>query len=157
MNECDLYDCTNRRWLVRLYNDKWTRWNETKQVGWEVDWHRSTNTRPTSLEMMLLWINRAADGAKPEIRWQLMSLGDKAHCWPKVWKKSSFVDQCRVFLHWCASAVMLFLSLFWKSLTFAWIALSSFQSTGSVFLFMPLIFAWTALSGFQSTGTPSFA
>jgi len=68
-----------------------------------------------------------------------MSLGDKAHCWPKVWKKSPFVDQRRVFLHWRASAVMLFLSLFWKSLTFAWIALSGFQSTGSVFLFMPLI------------------
>ena len=122
---------------VRLYNDKWTRWNETKQVGWEVDWHRCTNTRPTSLEMMLLWINRAADGAKPDIRWQLMSLGDKAHCWPKVWKKSSFVDQCRVFLHWCASTIMLFLFYYFfeKSLTFAWIALSGFQFTGSMFLF----------------------
>ncbi|AES68681.1 transmembrane protein, putative [Medicago truncatula] len=46
---------------------------------------------------------------------------------------------------------------FLKSLTFAWTALSGFQSTGSIFLFVPLIFAWTALSGFQSTGTLSIA
>jgi len=140
MNECDLFDYLNCRWLYDciIAYDRWTRWNETKHVRWEAEWHRSTNTRQTSLEMMLLRTNRAADEVKPGIRWQLMSLGDKAHYWLKVWKKSSFVDQRRVFLHWCASAVMLFVSfflLFWKSLTFAWTALSGFQSTGSMFLF----------------------
>jgi len=57
-----------------------------------------------------------------------------------------------------SSHAFLFYYFFEKqSLTFAWIALSGFQSTGSMFLFMPLIFAWTALSGFQFTGTLSIA
>jgi len=46
-----------------------------------------------------------------------MSLGDKTHCWSKARKKSSFVDQRRVFLQWHASAVMLFCLIFlcfWK-------------------------------------------
>jgi len=69
---------------------------------------------------------------KPGTKYRSMLPRDKAHCWPKVWKKSPFVDQRRVFLHWRTSAVMLF---FEKSLTFAWNALSGFQSTGSIFLF----------------------
>src|SRR3954469_1105728 len=43
-----------------------------------------------------------------------------------------------------------------ESLTFAWTALSGFQSTGYFILFMSLIFAWIALSGFQSTETLFF-
>jgi len=77
-----------------------------------------------------------------------MSFGDKAHCWPKSLEEAAV---CRP-TYWRASAVMFFLSLFWKSLTFAWIALSGFQSTGSVFLFMPLIFAWTPLRVFSPPG-----
>jgi len=47
MNECDLFDCINYRWLYDciITYDGWTRWNETKHVRWEAGWHRSTNTR----------------------------------------------------------------------------------------------------------------
>jgi len=70
MNECDLYDCIDYRGLYDyiIAYDRRTRWNETKQVRSEAEWYRSTNTRQTSLEMTLLWTNRAIDGVKPDTR-----------------------------------------------------------------------------------------
>jgi len=127
MYECDLNDHINDIWQV-------TRRNKTGHVRLEADWQRSTNTRQTSLELMLLWINRAIGGVKPGTRWQLMPLGKPAHCRSKVWEKSPFVNGRRAFFPRHALVVILCFCL-WKSLTFSWTALSGFKSTGSIFLF----------------------
>ena len=83
--ECDLNDHINCIWQV-------TWWNKTGRVRLEADWQRSTNTRQTSLELILSWTNRAIGGMKPGTRWQPMPLGKPAHCWSKVWEKSPFVN-----------------------------------------------------------------
>ena len=53
----------------------------------------------------------------------------------KVWKKSPFINRHRMFFHWHTLIVMPFYFFLFESLTFAWIPLSGFQSTGSIFLF----------------------
>jgi len=59
---CNLYDCLN--WIRQM-----TRWNKTGYVRLEADWQRSTNTRQTSLKLMLLWTDQVIDGMKPGTRW----------------------------------------------------------------------------------------
>ena len=99
MYECDLNDHINCIWQV-------TRWNETGHVRLEGDWHRGTNTRQTSLELILSWTNWAIGGMKPGTRWQPMPLGKPTHWRLKVWEKSPFVNGSRVFFPRYASAVI---------------------------------------------------
>ena len=107
MYECDLNDHINCIWQV-------TRLKKTKHVRLEADWQRSTNTRQTSLELMLLWINRAIGGMKPGTRWRLMPLGKPALCWSKIWEPP-FVNGRRVFFPRHAFAVVLcFCFSLWK-------------------------------------------
>jgi len=113
-----------------------TRWNETRQVRWEVDWHRSTNTRQTSLEMILLWTNRAVDGVKPGTRWQLMPPWEKIHCLTKSLEEVVICKPAQsVFPPVRLSSHVFFVFFIWRSLTFSWTALSGFQSIGNIFLF----------------------
>jgi len=111
MYECDLNDYINCMW-------QGTRWNETGHVRLEADWQRSTNTRKTSLALMLLWINRAIDGVKPDTRWQLMPLGETTHCRTKVWEKSPFVNGNRVFFPRHALTVVFLFLFFLKNPNF---------------------------------------
>jgi len=148
MNECDLYDCINFRWLYDciIAYDRWTRWNETKQVRCEADWHRSTNTQQTSLEMMLLWINRATDGVNPVQSTDRCLVGIKPivdqksgrsrHLWAKSLEEIAICRPTQSVhpLARLSSHALCFIFLK-KSLTFAWTTLSGFQSTGSIFLF----------------------
>jgi len=75
---CMLYtqECTNV-WMYKCMNESktsydgvtvWlyiTWWNKTRQVRWEVDRHRSTNTRQSSSEMMPLEKDQTTNGVKP--------------------------------------------------------------------------------------------
>jgi len=58
--------------IVRLWWLYMTRWDKIGPVKWEVDWHRSTSTRQSSLEIILLEMNRASVGVKPDMMYQLM-------------------------------------------------------------------------------------
>jgi len=49
------------------------------------------------------WRGKIRHKVATDVSWGIKPIVD-----PKVWKKSPFVDQRRVFLHWRASAVMLF-------------------------------------------------
>jgi len=100
MYEYDLNDHINCIWQV-------TRWNKTGHVRLKADWQRSTNTRQTSLELILSWTNRAIGGIKLGTQWQLMPLGETAHCRLKVWEKLPFVNGHWVFFPRCALAVVL--------------------------------------------------
>ena len=71
--------------------------NKTGHVRLEADWRCSTNTRQTSLELILSWTNRAIGGMKPDTRWQPIPLGKPAHCRSKVWEKSPFVSRHAFF------------------------------------------------------------
>jgi len=105
MCECDLNDHINCMWQV-------TRWNETRHVRLEADWQCSTNTRQTSLELMLLWTNRAIGGVKSGTRWLLIPLGETAHWRSIVWEKSPFVNGHTMFFPRHA-LVVVFCFCFW--------------------------------------------
>ena len=80
MNECRstwIYECMNV-WFRRLYIT--SEADKTGQVRWESDWHRSTNTRQSSL-----WDESNHLGE--EAQWSKYRRG-KAHL-SKTWQKSS--------------------------------------------------------------------
>jgi len=100
------------RMTVFIVYDIWTRWERHDRWGGEWTDIVALHTRQTFLKMVSLW---------------------------KAWKKSPFVSRHGMFFRWNTSVVVPFLYVFlfvlFESLTFAWIALSGFQSTGSIFLF----------------------
>ena len=149
MYECDLNDHINCIWQMN-------RWNKTGHVRLEADWQRSTNTRQTSLELILSWTNRAIGGMKPGTRWQSMPLGKPTHCRSKVWEKSPFVNGNKVFFPRRALPIILYFCL-WRSMILPGPPFRVFSPPGVNSFFVSLIFAWSALSGFQSTGTLSIA
>jgi len=73
------------------------------------------------------WHAMAADAPWEASSLLIEGLGEVAIC---KWEQSVLPSAC-----FSSHSLFLFFRLFWKSLIFAWTALSGFQSTGNVFLF----------------------
>jgi len=124
MNECDLFDCINCRWSYDciIAYDRWTRWNETKHVRWEAEWHRSTNTWQIFLGDDIIvnkssrWGGKIRYKVATDVSWGwspllTQSLEEVAICRPP----QSVPPLARLSSH----AFCFIFLLFWKSLTFA--------------------------------------